>query len=161
MASKTPTIRQIDWISIIPQLTVMGIIIFVWHSYNPNNAFLNGAITYLVISISLRNFIPKDHRKGMKKVKMNNYEEAINDFEKSYSFFKQNKWIDKYRYLVLLSSSRISYLEMALSNIAFCQGQIGKGEKAKEYYEKTLDEFPESEIAKAGLRLLNSMNKDE
>ena len=48
---------------------------------------------------------------------------------------------------------------MALNNIAFCYGQLGDGEKAKEYYERTLNEFPDSGIARAGLRLLNSANK--
>jgi hypothetical protein len=44
---------------------------------------------------------------------------------------------------------------MALNNIAFCYGQLGNGNLSKEYYQKTLDEFPESGLAKAALRLLN------
>jgi hypothetical protein len=54
----------------------------------------------------------------------------------------------------------MSYKEMALNNIAFCYGQLGKGKLSKEYYEKTLDEFPESGIAKAGLRLINSVSTE-
>ncbi len=160
MSSKTPTIRQIAWISIIPQLAFMGLVILIWHFVYPENAVIHGAATYLIISYSLRSFIAKDHKNGMRNVKSGKFSEAIPDFEKSYNFFKQNNWIDKYRFLTLLSSSRMSYKEMALNNIAFSYGQSGNGEKSKEYYERTLVEFPESEIAKSALRLLNSMKNN-
>ena len=45
--------------------------------------------------------------------------EAINEFQKSYDFFEKNQWVDKYRYLTLLTASKSSYREMALNNIAF------------------------------------------
>jgi len=122
MSSKTPTIKQISWISIILQLMTMGIIMLLWHLINPEKAMLYGVLTYLAISLSLRNLIPRDHRNGMKKVKNENFKDAIFDFNKSYEFFDKNKWVDKYRFLTLLSSSRISYKEMALNNIAFCYG---------------------------------------
>lgn len=157
MSSKTPTVRQTAWISLIPQLFFMGLVILIWYYFNPEKAILYGALTYLIISFTLRNLIPKDHRNGMKKVKAEKFNEAITDFEKSYDFFKQNNWIDKYRFLTLLSSSRMSYKEMALNNIAFCYGQIGNGKKAIEFYERTLNEYPESGMAKAGLKLLKSM----
>lgn len=161
MNAKTPTIRQTAWISVIPQLGVMGLIILIWWQINPDKAVINGAITYLIISFSLRRIVARDHRKGMQLVKTQNFETAIPFFEKSYDFFSRNDWIDKYRYLTLLSSSRISYKEMALNNIAFCFGQLGNGQKAKEYYERTLSEFPDSGLATAGLNMLNSMNKKE
>lgn len=135
----------------------MGLLILCWNLIDPQNAFIFGALTYLILSFSLKTLIPKEHKKGIKNVKSGNFEEAILHFEKSYDFFNQFKWIDKFRYFVLLSSSRMSYKEMALTNIAFCYGQIGNGKKAKEYYERTLDEFPDSGLALSGLRLLNSM----
>ena len=46
---------------------------------------------------------------------------------------------------------------MALLNIAFCYSQKGNGSKAKEYYEKTLQQFPGSEMAKSALRMLNPL----
>lgn len=161
MSSKIPTVRQIAWISIVPQLLVMGIIMLIWYQYNKSDFLLYGAVTYLVISQLLRRIVAKDHRKGMSKVKLEKFEDAIPHFEKSYEFFKTNDWVDKYRFLTLLSSGRMTYKEMALNNIAFCYGQIGDGKLSKEYYERTLDEFPNSGMAKAGLRLLNSMVNKE
>ncbi|QXP59517.1 tetratricopeptide repeat protein [Olleya sp. HaHaR_3_96] len=162
MSSKVPTVRQTNWISIVPHLLIMGTIIFIWHQINPEKAFLYGAITYLLLSMSLRHLIPKDHRNGIKKNNSENFEAAIIDFKKSYTYFKKHEWIDKYRFVTLLSSSQMSYREMALLNIAFCHSQIGNGEKSKDYYEKVLQEFPDSRLAKSALRMLHAMeNKAE
>jgi tetratricopeptide (TPR) repeat protein len=160
MSSKVPTVRQTNWISIIPHLVIMGVIVLIWHQFNPEKAFLFGAMTYLVISFSLRNLIPKDHRNGIKKNNAEKFKDAIPDFEKSYAFFKRNEWIDKYRFITLLSSSKMSYREMALANIGFCYSQIGDGIKSKEYYERTLKEFPESGLAKSALKMMSAMEKN-
>lgn len=154
--SSVPTIKKIAWISIVPHMAVMGLLIFLWFQVDIENPLLFGAATYLVLSFSLRTFISRDHRKGMDLVKQERFGEAVDYFEKSYTFFKKHDWVDKYRYLAVLNSSKISFKEMALNNIAFCYGQSGDGEKAREYYERTLHEFPDSGIARAGLRLLNS-----
>lgn len=97
---------------------------------------------------------------GIKKNNAEKFEEAILDFEKSYTFFKKYGWIDKYRFITLLSSSKMSYREMALANIGFCYSQIGNGIKSKEYYERTLAEFPESGLAKSALKMINSMEQN-
>lgn len=156
--NKVPTVRQINWLSIIPHLIIIGIIIFLWNIFYSKEAIFFGSITYLIISYVLRTQIPKNHRKGMKLVKSEKFKTAIPYFEKSYTFFKDNNWIDKYRFITLLSSSQMTYQEMALVNIAFCYGQIGNGEKAKEYYTQTLQVFPENGLARAGLKMLNSIH---
>lgn len=160
MSSKVPTVRQINWISIIPHLGVMGIVIFIWNLFYPNESVFLGAATYIFISYSLRTQIPKKHRAGMKLVKLEDFEKAIPYFERSYAFFKKYSWVDKYRFITFLSSSGMTYKEMALANIAFCYGQLGNGEQAKEYYKRVLQEYPENGLAKAGLRLLNSVEKN-
>ncbi|QCE42252.1 tetratricopeptide repeat protein [Psychroserpens sp. NJDZ02] len=161
MSSKTPTVRQTNWISIIPHLIIMGIIILIWHQINPEQAFLYGPLTYLLLSMILRYLIPKDHRNGIKKNHAGKFEEAILDFQKSYTYFKKHEWLDKYRFVTLLSASKMSYQEMALINIGFCYAQIGNGEKSKAYYEKTLQDFPNNGMAKAALRMLHAMDNKE
>jgi tetratricopeptide (TPR) repeat protein len=156
MASNVPTIRQITWISVIPQIVFMLILIFIYHKLNLKDAALYGLITYLALSISLRNLIPKSHREGLKLTKEHKFENAIPKFENSYKFFTENNWIDKYRFIILLSSSKMSYREMALCNIAFCYSQIGNGQKSIEYYKKTLVEYPENGLALTGLKMLTS-----
>lgn len=161
MSSKVPTIRRIAWISLFPQFLVMGLIMLIWHQFDQTNFVWYGALTYLLISQVTRRTLTRAHRKGMLKVHAEKYEEAIPLFEKSYDFFKRNNWIDQYRYVTLLSSSAMTYKEMALNNIAFCYGQLGDGQKAKAYYERTLREFPHNGLAKAGLNMLNATMKEK
>ena len=156
MSSKTPMVRQVAWISLVPQLIFMGALIFGFYLLNSSDPIIHGALSYLAISLGLRISIPKDHRKGITLVKEHRFLEAIPHFEKSYEFFTHNLWIDKYRFLTLLSSSNISYREMALCNIAFCYSQTGDGKKAIEYYTRALQEFPGSMIAQMALKMLHS-----
>ncbi|WLD22742.1 tetratricopeptide repeat protein [Flavobacterium dauae] len=154
--NKIPTINQMNWFSTIPQLIFMGILIIFYYLLNINDPILWGALTYLVLSYGLKFFFAKDHNKGIKLIKLNDYTEAINSFEKSVEYFQKNRWIDKYRFLTLLSSSNLSYIEMDLNNIAFCYAQIGNGDQAKYYYQKVLNEFPDSTLAKTALNILKS-----
>lgn len=157
MASTTPTVRQVAWVSIIPQSIFMALLCFLWWQYDNKNFLIYGSLSYLIISITSRGILANQHRKGIQEVRRGNFEKAITHFEKSYSFFKKHVLLDNWRYLFLLSSSRISYKEMALVNCAFCYSQLGEGIKAKEYYENALKEFPDSGMAKAGLNMLNSI----
>ncbi len=99
--------------------------------------------------------LAKYHQQGMKLVKQQKFENAISLFIGSVDFFAKHQWIDKYRFLTLLSASKMTYKEMALCNIAFCYSQIGNGTKAKEYYEQTLKEFPKNGLAIAALKMIN------
>ena len=158
MASKVPTVRQVAWISIIPQISFMGVLILVYSKLELElpETILCGSLTYLAISFCLRNLLTKNFIQGMKLVKQQDFSSAIPFFEKSVIFFTKNSWVDKFRFITLLSSSKMSYKEMGLCNIAFCYGQTGNGVKAKEYYERTLDEFPNSGIASTALKFINS-----
>ena len=64
-----------------------------------------------------RGMIPRNQRKGIVYLKKKQYQKALEEFKLSYEFFESYNWIDKYRFVVLLSSSRITYTEMALANI--------------------------------------------
>ena len=158
MSSKTPFVRQVAWISLIPQLLFIAILTMLYKTFIRSlyDALNAAMITYVFAAIFLRYLIPRNHRKGIRFFKSNKYVQAISEFEKSYDFFTKHAWIDKYRFIVLLSSSRISYTEMALINTAFCYTQIGNGSKAKMYYKKALKQFPNSGMAKSALQMLNS-----
>ncbi len=159
MASNLPTARQVDWISLIPHLAVLGLLMFAYFIGDSKEYIIYGALTYLVLSYGLRNFIPIDHKLGMRLVHKKEFENAIAYFHKSYDFFTKNSWLDKYRYITLLSSSKMCYREMALNNIAFCYSQIGEGDKAIGYYNQTLEEYPDNEMAKAALNFINSVDR--
>lgn len=162
MGSGKPIIRQVAWQSLIPQVIIMVVLIvtasIVFGASSPAvDVVILFCFLYPLIS---RRLVAHNHRKGIKFFKSGDYVQAISEFEKSYGFFMKHPWIDKYRFVTLLSSNRISYTEMALLNIAFCYSQIGDGGRAKLYYEKTLKQFPDSEMAKSALQMINSVTRN-
>ncbi|HEX3165074.1 MAG TPA: hypothetical protein VHQ93_02385, partial [Chitinophagaceae bacterium] len=73
MASTVPTIRQLSWLSVIPQLIVIGLLIFLYHLANFDQPFIFGALTYSLLALGLRNLIAKNHRQGMRLVKQQKF----------------------------------------------------------------------------------------
>jgi tetratricopeptide (TPR) repeat protein len=160
MKSSVPIVRQIAWICLVPQMGFLAILILAIHialrPADPAQSFLTGAVIYLVLSRVLRRTVAADHARGISLMKRGNFSEAIPFFERSYVFFTRHPWIDRWRFISLLSGSAISYREMALCNIAFAHSQLGDGAKAKEHYRRALAEFPASGIATASLRMFEA-----
>lgn len=166
MAQKLPTVKMVAWESLIPQAFIFAVIFFIVKATGVDNPLITACLIYLVLSKSVRAILSRYHIRGIKLLRKNEYSEAIIQFQQSYNYFKKHQWIDKYRYFTTMSSSKMWYREMALNNIAFCYGQIGDGLKARNYYLKTLEEFPENPLAKAALALMkaaenNYYNKGE
>ena len=160
MASKAPIVSQIAWFSAFPQILLLGLFIFIYYLLGVRFFLLFGALTYLALSYGLKSFIINDHQKGIKLVKRGNFIDAIPYFEKSVKFFSENSWLDKYRYLTMLSSSKMGYREMGLCNIAFCYSQTNKGLEAKELYRVILKEYPENILANATIKMLDSLDNE-
>ena len=156
MASGTPIIRQINWLAIGLHLCIFVALVYLFQFLQIGAPSLMAIAAYLVLAFFLRFFLAKYHRYGMMFIKRKEFEAAIPYFENSYEYFSDKPWLDRFRAIFLLSSSRISYKEMALVNIAYCYSQLGNGAEAKAYYERALQEFPESGIAKAGLNMINA-----
>ncbi|MBN2439766.1 MAG: tetratricopeptide repeat protein [Spirochaetales bacterium] len=154
MSSNLPIVKQINIVSILLQLSLIAILIFVFYQIDKENYMLYSFGIFIVLTIILRYSIPHYHRKGVAFYKKGNFEQALPCFEASYLFFKKYRWIDKYRFITILSSSRISYTEMALLNKAFCLGQIGKKDESIKTYKQVLEEFPNSKIAESTLRMM-------
>ncbi|MEM7184611.1 MAG: tetratricopeptide repeat protein [Spirochaetota bacterium] len=159
MSSSTPTIRQVNYLAVIPQIAILCIFILLYKILGFAFYLGMGSINYLLLSYLLRFLVPIEHNKGIVLIQKQNFPDAILHFEKSFAFFQEKPWLDKYRWLAMLSSSKISYAEIALVNIAFCYTQMGEGNKGEQYYQKTLQLFPESQIAQSGLRMLQSVQK--
>lgn len=157
MPSTVPTTRQLSFLFLVPQLIIIGLIIYLYHLADFAEPFILGAFSYAFLALGLRNLIANKHRKGIRLVKQHKFTESIPYFEKSVSYFTKNKWVDKYRFLTLFSISKMTYKEMGLCNIAFAYSQTGNGKKAKEYYEQVLTEFPENGLAIAALNMIKSV----
>jgi Tetratricopeptide repeat len=115
-----------------------------------------GAAIYLALSLGLRRLIPRDQRAGFALLRRGKFADALPHFQRRYEFFTRHRWLDDWRFISLLSSSRISYREMALLNVAYCHGQTGDGERSRECYQRVAREFPGSRIAEASLRMFEA-----
>ncbi|RAK66933.1 tetratricopeptide repeat protein [Hymenobacter edaphi] len=160
MTTGVPMVKPVAWVALLPALAVMALAIWFWQAVGVvgANAWALGAATHLLLAWVLRGSLGRYHQQGIRLVKQEKFAEAIPCFEQSYHFFQRHTWIDRWRYLTMLSAGKMSYREMALNNIAFCYGQVGNGQQAKAYYEQALREFPGSGLAKAGLRMLESVH---
>jgi tetratricopeptide (TPR) repeat protein len=169
MSSSIPIVRQFSWASLLTQILVITALGFVAYLVGLNEIliytgfaanFIWGAVGHLCIWFLVRNTILKDHAKGVSLVKQKDFVNAIPLFKSSLETLDKNPWLDRFRYL-LGSSSKISYKEMDLNNIAFCYSQIGDKTDAILFYKRTLSEFPDSEMAKTALTFIDTMTKDE
>ncbi len=158
MTSNVPMVRKIAWLAILVQVIIIALLIFLYQQISFGDPFIFAALTYVILAFLLRNIFSKQHRIGILLVKQQRFTEALPFFQKSYDDLNKRSWIDKYRCLTLFSSSKLSYREMALCNMAFCYSQIGEGQKARAYYELALKTNPQNGLAIAGLNMLNSIN---
>jgi tetratricopeptide (TPR) repeat protein len=157
---RIPIVRPISWLATIPQLVALTAAVAIgwWVTQSAIGIFW-GAVAYLIYSFSSRMLIPRAHRRGIRLSRNQRYEDAIRAHQESYDFFTRHLWLDRFRSITMMSSSAMSYREMALINIAFAYSQIGNGAKAKEYYLRALQEFPDSAMASAALRMIESFEQ--
>ncbi len=156
MSTRTPILRQISWLATIPQFAIMATAIALGSLLDPHGGVIWGACAYLFYSIGSRRLIARHQRRGIALIKQQRYAEAISEFQQSLAFFGRHPWIDRFRCVILMSSSAMSYCEMALVNIAWCYGQLGDGKRAREYYVTCLDRFPNSTLAVTAIRLMDA-----
>lgn len=76
-----------------------------------------------------------------------------------FDFFERHSWIDRYRAVVMMSSTAISFREMALYNIAYIHLQAGHKSEAKAAFRRVLEQFPDSILAKRGLRAFETIEQ--
>ncbi len=160
MSSKKPAIRLTSWRMVIPQLVVMLLLIVlvaaVFKPQPPVLAVTIGAGIFLLYSYSIRWLLLKPHKQGLKLTFAGEYQAAIASHETSLRFFERYPWIDRFRALTLMTPSAFSFAEMALLNMAYCYGQLGDIEAAKAFYQQTLNQYPDNEVAAAALNLINA-----
>ncbi|HMH10746.1 MAG TPA: tetratricopeptide repeat protein, partial [Candidatus Nitrosopolaris rasttigaisensis] len=116
-------------------------------------------ITYLIIWYGLRTMaFPKDVHKSIRFIKEEKFGEAIPYIERSIEFYNKHSWIDKYRFLLMVSSSKRGMRESSICNLGFCLLQTGQVNAAKEVYEDVLRQYPQNTVAIIQLRTINTIS---
>jgi len=121
---------------------------------------LAGTLAYLVLAALIRLLLTSHQRRGMHYAREGRLELAVPEFQKSYEFFHRHAWLDEMRYIFLLSTSRVSYREMGLLNLAYCDLWADRGEDAVRTYLRTIEEFPDSGLAWTGIKLFQQGGHD-
>lgn len=159
-----PIVRKTNWLLTIPNFIVMGLCILTCYLlFSARIGIFSislGATIYLIYSFGSRALLTRDHRRGIRLIRQERYTEAIPAFERSADFFTRYRWLDRFRALTMLTPSHYGYHEMALANIAFCYAQLGDVARAKAAYERVLRDYPNNELARAALNLIDAVEKD-
>jgi len=156
---KTPTVRNISWIAYV---VFYGLIVLLaWlgtyiSSLNFIQCLLPAMLVAYLLSWTLRSTLGRHQQRGMQLIRKGDFLNAIPHFEQSYTYFSEKIWLDKWRFVVMLSTSQMGYREMALNNVAFCYSQLGQGEQARDYYHQVLAKYPDNGLAQAALRMLDA-----
>jgi tetratricopeptide (TPR) repeat protein len=110
---------------------------YLWFQGKVYDLFM-GIMVFLIILLLQQSIHRGSFRQGMKYLKKNQYDAAITSFQKSLKHFEQYPFLDKYRYVLLISPSEISCKEMALQNIVACYCFLNDKEKATFYYDSLI-----------------------
>ena len=158
-----PKIVHWEWKRTLPQFVAYMAILVLCYLIFPTmklpHILVLGSGIYLAYSMSSKWLIPHHHRRGIRLLRQNHYQEAISAFEESLEFCTRHNWIDTYRAITLMTPTASSFREMALMNIAFSYGQLGDGEKLKAYCERVLKTWPNNEVAHNTLNLIEASRK--
>ncbi|PYS61407.1 MAG: hypothetical protein DMF76_11075 [Acidobacteria bacterium] len=160
MQQKMPVVRQLHWISLIPQLVAIAALTLPIYAVIPPlglfRASAIAALVYLIFCRLMRSWLTRDHILGMKAYHAQHFDEAILHFDNSYRFFSAHRKVDAWRSMLFGVASPNAYRTIALLNKAYCYGQTRRGTEAIELYERVLNEDPECRLAQASLSMLRS-----
>ena len=154
MTSEGKFPRLFAWGSMIPHTVVLGSIIALFYWFGMPWPVFCGSLAFAFLSLVLKLTFTKDLRKGTDALNAKHYAEALPWLDRSAAFFQRYPWLDRYRYLLLLSSSALSYREMTLVNRALCIGRTRSFEETDEAFKAVLHEFPDSALAKITRRMM-------
>lgn len=100
-------------------------------------------------------FFPNSLYDGIALIKQSKFKDAIPVIQESIEFYDKRSWIDKYRFVLLISSSKKSIKETSICNLAYCYLQVGEVQKSKRIYEEVLINNPDNANARAMLNTIN------
>jgi len=162
MPSKVPFVKQeTNWFAIIPHLFVIGILTLFFYMITKNYYVEASFVTYFILTRVVRFvFIPKVVYSGIKLIKEAKFDQAIPFIQETIDYYTKNSWIDKFRFLLLISSSKKTFRETSICNLAYCYLQVGDIKKARSIYMNILEQYPMNNNAKSMLNTINLVEND-
>ena len=154
--SRAPIVGQVSWLNFVMVIVLMLTILFVCNAFLGEYGLLVAMGSMFFMIFFLRYSVASAHTVAIRHAKRGEFDQAIPYYENSLAFFTRHAWVDRFRAVTLLSTSAMTYREMALLGMAYCYAQIGDGKSAREQYERFLKEYPHNTMAAGALRLMDA-----
>lgn len=113
---------------------------------------VGGSLLMLYVLLS-RLIFTGDHQLALWHLAHQEYELAIPRLEASFEYFTRRTWLDRLRFVLMLSPTGYRYREMAMLGLGYCHAQLGHTE-ALDWYARCHAAYPHNPTAKAALALL-------
>ena len=157
MASKVPFVKQqINWLSLFPILVTLGLLSLLFYQFDRRSFFALAVFAFFMLRLlSKFLFFPNAIFQGVKKIKEGQFALAIPFFEETVAYYTTHRWIDTFRFFLLISTAKSSIRESSLCNLAYCHLQTGDVNTAKEMYQNIVLEYPENINARSMLNTIN------
>lgn len=147
--------RQINWLALIPKLLVIGIACMFFYPLDKQFFFVFAFVIYWLLTALAREiFFPISLRKSIELIALEKFEEAIPYTQKTIDYYLNHRWIDKYRFILLINSSKKTITESITCNLAYCYFKTGRIGKAQELYHEILKHYPRNTNARAMLHAI-------
>ena len=119
----------------------------------PDRGVQIGTSVLLLYVLLSRLVVTGDHQLALWYQAHHDYELAIPRLEASLRWFERHRWLDRLRFLLLLSPTGYGYRELALLGLGHCNAQLGRAE-ARDWYQACLRAYPDNATARAALEIL-------
>ena len=161
MASKVAFVKQeINWIALIPKLLLLGVLCVCLYPVDQKIFFVPAFFIYFILTrLAKWLFFPTALYESIKLIRNAEFGQAIPHIQKSIDYYIKNSWIDRYRYVLQISSAKTSIMESCLCNLAYCYLQTGEIQTAKGKYEAILAKYPENVNARGMLTTINLLTQ--
>ena len=159
--AKTPFVKsEITLIAYLPRILVIGLLCVWMYQYDRQIFFVYAFFLYLLISRILKfSLIPGSTFTGIRWIKNGEFEKALPCLDQDIDYYTRKAWIDRYRYVLMISASPHTYREITLGNKAYCLLRLGRVKESRELYETILSQYPENNNAEAQLAMINIVSE--
>ena len=153
--------QERNGIALLPRLIFIALLCRLFYRVDERIFFVYAFFIYLLVAYSLKFLlIPGSTFTGVRLMREDRYEEAIPYIDEDVAYFTKRSWIDRYRFLLMISSSPRTYRELCLCNKAWCLLQTGKVKESKALYESVLSEYPGNIVAQTQLNTINMVQQN-
>jgi len=145
--------RRMSRLGLVVVVVLCSLVLAVSVVLVPERGVQVGASVLLLYVLLTRLIFTGDHQLALWHQTHQEYELAIPRLEASLAYFERHPWLDRLRFVLMLSPTGYRYRELALLGLGHCNAQLGRLE-ARDHYQACLRLNPRNTAARAALVLM-------